>query len=142
MLVKQDDLNFDWRAICDRRLSCPTLLSPIILFHFRKKLQKCLKNAHQQHTHPECITKRHRHKALAVSSCTDLFWERHHIFCESLLETVSFPFFLLLFFSSDRSLTSQVTLSKQKEVKETTNQKQLCRMFGDFHGVPSFLTTV
>ena len=35
--VKQkDDLNFDWRAICDRRLSCPTLLSPIILFHFRK----------------------------------------------------------------------------------------------------------
>lgn len=32
----KDDLNFDWRAICDRRLSCPTLLSPIILFHFRK----------------------------------------------------------------------------------------------------------
>lgn len=32
----KDDLNYDWRAICDRRLSCPTLLSPIILFHFRK----------------------------------------------------------------------------------------------------------
>lgn len=35
----KDDLNFDWRAICDRRLSCPTLLSPIILFHFRKTVE-------------------------------------------------------------------------------------------------------
>lgn len=34
-LVKlKDDLNLNWRAICDRRLSLPTLLSPIILFPF------------------------------------------------------------------------------------------------------------
>lgn len=33
-LKLKDDLNLNWRAICDRRLSCPTLLSPIILFPF------------------------------------------------------------------------------------------------------------
>lgn len=62
--------------------------------------------------HPECITKSHRHNTLAVRSNMD-FRERHHIFANRYWNQ----------FSSNRSLTSQVTLSIQKEFKETTNQK-------------------
>lgn len=32
----KEDLNCEWRAICDCHLSCTSLLSPKILFHFRK----------------------------------------------------------------------------------------------------------
>lgn len=57
--------------------------------------------------HPECITKSHRHNTLAVRSDMD-FWERHHIFAN--VTGISF--------SSNSSLTSQVTLSKQKNLKK------------------------
>lgn len=84
-LVKQtDDLNFNWRAICDRRLFCPTLLSPIILFHFRK-LQKCLKKLLINNTCIQSVSlKSHRHNTLGCRELQGLFGEKTSHFLASL----------------------------------------------------------
>lgn len=80
----KDDLNFDWRAICDRRLSCPTLLSPVILFHFRKSVEvpKICSSTHKHtHTYTLTLTLSHTYIRLldtvGVRSCVDFFGGHH-----------------------------------------------------------------